>query len=266
MVAGVADRIKRRLRIQQLLELGWSVGAICDQEQCSRMTVLRWKKRFEAGEQEQDRRRRGRPHKLTPAYKRQITNRAEGKCHVSTRKIAAWLRNKGVSVSKDTARRTLKEDGLKAFHRRRQQRLTEKQKRRRVLFAKQYMDFNWKRTLMTDEAEFQLVPRGNSRNDVVWARSVEDVPPIEQEGHSAAVRVWAGVSALGRTALYFLRWNSEWGEIQSAPGRSPSRDAADLWRCELDFPTRWRDSSLRQQDQRVACIQCPALDFVWTQR
>jgi DDE superfamily endonuclease len=65
------------------------------------------------------------------------------------------------------------------------------------------MDFNWKRTLMTDEAEFQLVPRGNSKNDVVWARSVEDVPPIEQEGHSAAVRVWAGVSALGRTALYF---------------------------------------------------------------
>ena len=64
MVGGIADRIKRRIRIQQLLELGYSVGAICDEEQCSRMTVLRWKKRFEAGEGEQDRPRGGRPRKL----------------------------------------------------------------------------------------------------------------------------------------------------------------------------------------------------------
>jgi len=50
MVGGVADRIKRRVRIQKLLELGYSIGAICDEEQCSRMTVLRWKKRLQEGE------------------------------------------------------------------------------------------------------------------------------------------------------------------------------------------------------------------------
>ena len=101
-----------------------------------------------------------------------------------------------MSVSRETVRRTLKEDGLYPFHRRRQQRLTQKQKRRRVAFARQYMDFDWERTLMTDETEFLLVPRGNSKNDVVWARNLEDVPPIEQDAHPASVRVWAGVSAL----------------------------------------------------------------------
>ena len=78
MVGGVADRIKRRVRIQKLLELGYSIGAICDEEQCSRMTVLRWKKRLQEGEGEQDRPRRGRPRKLTPALKRQVIDREEG--------------------------------------------------------------------------------------------------------------------------------------------------------------------------------------------
>ena len=207
MVGGVADRIKRRVRIQKLLELGYSIGAICDEEQCSRMTVLRWKKRLQEGEGEQDRPRRGRPRKLTPALKRQVIDRAEGKRHVSNRNTAAWLQRKGMSVSRETVRRTLKEDGLYPFHRRRQQRLTQKQKRRRVAFARQYMDLDWERTLMTDETEFLLVPRGNSKNDVVWARNVEAFPLIEQDAHSASVRVWAGVSALGRTSLHFYDGN-----------------------------------------------------------
>ena len=91
MVGGVADRIKRRVRIQKLLELGYSIGAICDEEQCSRMTVLRWKKRLQEGEGEQDRPRRGRPRKLTPALKRQVIDRAEGKRHVSNLNTAQFV-------------------------------------------------------------------------------------------------------------------------------------------------------------------------------
>jgi len=82
------------------------------------MTVLRWKKRLQEGEGEQDRPRRGRPRKLTPALKRQVIDRAEGKRHVSNRK--------GMSVSRETVRRTLR----------------------------QYMDLDWERTLMTDERKF----------------------------------------------------------------------------------------------------------------
>jgi len=261
MVGGVADRIKRRVRIQKLLELGYSIGAICDEEQCSRMTVLRWKKRLQEGEGEQDRPRRGRPRKLTPALKRQVIDRAEGKRHVSNRNTAAWLQRKGMSVSRETVRRTLKEDGLYPFHRRRQQRLTQKQKRRRVAFARQYMDLDWERTLMTDETEFLLVPRGNSKNDVVWVRNVEDVPPIEQDAHSASVRVWAGVSALGRTSLHFYDGNLN-GEryrellVEALPEMQQIFGDAD-WTFQHDGAT----SHSNKKTNELACGQCPALSL-----
>jgi hypothetical protein len=60
---------------------------------------------------------------------------------------------------------------------------------------------------MTDESEFSLRPTSNPRNDIVWARTREEVPPIEQEAHSPSVRFWAGASALGRTKLHFFSGN-----------------------------------------------------------
>lgn len=111
---------------------------------------------------------------------------------------------------------------------------------KRVSFARQFVDFDWEHTLMTDETEFQLVPRGNSRNDGVWARDMENVPPIELDAHAASVRVCAGAICIGSDFIEFLRWNSELGVVQRALGRSPSRDATDLRRCGVDIPTRWR--------------------------
>jgi hypothetical protein len=60
---------------------------------------------------------------------------------------------------------------------------------------------------MTDETEVALVPRTNSKNDIVWSTSIELVPPAEQDAYSAALRFWAGASASGRTSLYFYHGN-----------------------------------------------------------
>jgi len=49
------------------------------------------------------------------------------------------------------------------------------------------------------------VPRGNSKNDVVWARNVKDVPPIEQD-HTPR-RCEFGLVYLGRTSLHFYDGN-----------------------------------------------------------
>jgi hypothetical protein len=132
-----------------------------------------------------------------------VVARVEGKTRRSVRKTATWLRGKGVPVSRETVRRTLRAADLKPYHRLRQQKLTEKQKRRRVSFAREFKDHDWNTTLMTDETEFQLVPRGNTRNDVVWVHSADEVPPLEQDAYSASLRFWAGVSAFGRTSLHF---------------------------------------------------------------
>ena len=56
---------------------------------------------------------------------------------------------------------------------------------------------------MTDETEFEVNPTWNPKNDVIWAHSPEEVPPIDRESYSPSVRLWARVSALGRTKLHF---------------------------------------------------------------
>jgi hypothetical protein len=59
-------------------------------------------------------------------------------------------------------------------------------------------------TLFTDESEFPLRPKAtNTKNNIVWARSIDDVPPAEIDQFSASVRVWGGVSAKGNTRLIF---------------------------------------------------------------
>ena len=57
---------------------------------------------------------------------------------------------------------------------------------------------------MTDETEIDLDPRGNSKNDVVWAESSESVPVQELQNWAASVRLWAG-ALLGRRSFIFMK-------------------------------------------------------------
>ena len=145
MVGGVADRIKRRVRIQKLLELGYSIGAICDEEQCSRVTV-RWKKRLQEGEGEQDRPRRGRPRKLTPALKRQVIDRAEGKRHVKSQHGRVAPAQRHVRLKRNSSSH-LEGGWLIPISSTQTATLDSKtEAQRRVAFARQYMDLDWERT------------------------------------------------------------------------------------------------------------------------
>lgn len=62
---------------------------------------------------------------------------------------------------------------------------------------------------MTDETEFRLYSAkgANTKNDVVWAHSVSEVPPKKVAKYTPTVRVWAGVSQAGRTNLHFYTGN-----------------------------------------------------------
>src|SRR6185437_16952055 len=109
----VPGQVKRRLQIQTLLQLGWSVDRISKQAGCARRTVLTWKRRFAEGSSEQDRPRSGRPRKLTPTLCKQLKKHVSGHRGRSTRKSSAWLRTqKGVSVSRWTVGRALTEENL----------------------------------------------------------------------------------------------------------------------------------------------------------
>lgn len=184
MTEPVSDRVKKRLQIQTLLGLGWSSRAIAEEVGCTEQTVKNWKKRFQDGESEQDRPRSGRPKVLTPRLENVVLTRSKGKHKRSIRKTTTWLQSQGTKVSRETVHRTFKRHGLHPYHRRKQQKLLPRHKQQRVSFARKYKDHNWETTLMTDETEFELNPTWNPKNDVIWAHSPEEVPPIDRESYS----------------------------------------------------------------------------------
>jgi transposase len=195
------------VRIEALLQLGFSESIIANKVACSLSTVKRWKKRFTEGASEQDRPRTGRPRKLTPAMSARLKNHVSQHRGRSTREAAAWLQSKGVSVTHMTVANALHRDGLYPYHRRKQLRLTDGHKAARVAFAQEFKSANWQRTLMTDETECSLVGSPNSKNDIIWAPKGEEVSPVDVDTYAPTLRFWAGASASGRTKLHFFTGN-----------------------------------------------------------
>ena len=101
----------------------------------------------------------------------------------------------------------LKGDHQYPYHRRKQPRLSDDHKARRVAFAEEYQDSDWLRTLMTDETEVSLGQKPNSKNDIIWAPKGADVTPVDVDQYPRTLRFWAGASAKGRTKLHFFNHN-----------------------------------------------------------
>lgn len=203
----VPDRVKKRLRMETLLGLGWSVPIIAKDIGCSERTVTRWKQRFEQGDSEQDKPRSGRTRKLNPSMVKKLTKHLVRHRGRSTREGQKWLKGKGVDVTNKTVYNYMKRSDKYPRHTRKQPLLTEAQRTRRVAFARQYKDHDWMRTLMTDETEVALVQKPNSKNDIVWMPKGEAPPPAEVDPYAQTLRFWAGAFAKGRTKLHFFEGN-----------------------------------------------------------
>lgn len=116
------------------------------------------------------------------------------------------MKRKGVDVTNMTVYNYLKRDVQYPYHRRKQPRLTQAHRDRRVAFARQYKDLNWMRTLMTDETEVALVQKPNSKNDIVWLPKGEDPPPVEVDPYAVTLRLWAGGICRRANQTSFLHW------------------------------------------------------------
>ena len=147
----------------------------------------------------------GREPKITESIGKAILKFTEGKVNRQAPAIKAHVANKfGVTVTVRRIEQWLNEQGLHAYHRSKRFPLTAIQKQKRVRFARKYRNHDWSNTLFTDESQFPLTPSANNpKDDIVWARCHEDVPPAEIDQYSPSVRVWGGVSAKGKTRLMF---------------------------------------------------------------
>jgi hypothetical protein len=82
--------------------------------------------------------------------------------------------------------------------------MTDKQKKKRVEFAKKHTKEDWTQYIFSDESPFQLYPRVNVHNDVVWSENAAEVPPVLQVTHSPSIQVWGAISYYGKTKLHIF--------------------------------------------------------------
>ena len=126
--------------------------------------VNKWSKRITL----ESKPRSGRPSVLTN-YARNIITQAEYKRNNSTRKIAQKSQHHNINVS-STKVWSLTNKGWKAFKRKKIPLLSEKQRRLRLKFSRQYSKLtaeDWETFLFTDECRKYLVRYPNPENHIV---------------------------------------------------------------------------------------------------
>lgn len=207
---GPSKRQAIRLKVFNLIKLGYNNTDIARMSPMARSKVIKWRKRFEAekGKTEEEivlsQPREGRPITVTTSpIRKKIIATHEGKRGHSTRKTAKTLRSEGVQISRSSVQNVLQGSGMYPYRRKTQPFLGKSHMLRRMKFAKKFRDHDWEKTLMTDETDFKLFGTTNPQNDRVWAKSGSQVPPRQVVKHSAALKVWGGTSAVGKTSLYF---------------------------------------------------------------
>jgi transposase len=210
---GFNEREVKRLKIKNLWENGVKQRKIAKEVGCDLATVARWVHRFKKTMAAKvpdsiavrDKMRSGARPKITKFIGKEIVRFTNGKQNRQLSVIRDYIRRRfGITLTCMGIWKWLKNHGLRAFHMSRQPRLVEKHRKKRVKFATMHQNHDWDNTLFTDETEFLLYPATvNFKNDVVWAKERDAVPPVEVQSYSEKVRVWGGVSTKGNTTLVF---------------------------------------------------------------
>lgn len=143
--------------------------------------------------------RSGRPDRLNPDQKVQIARSLKRKATSSLRKTAKkiWT-DHHVRVSTDTVWRVAKQQGLVYRRRTTKPLLTDAHKLARLRFATRRRPVRfWDKVMWSDEASFALY----SYTKGEWVEEGEAASPHETVKWPGRIRVWAAISAKGKTPL-----------------------------------------------------------------
>jgi len=97
--------------------------------------------------------------------------------------------------------------GWKPFRRQKKPLLTEKQRRARFKFAKQYKHLraqDCEDFVFSDECPKYLFQLPNAKNAVVWGSQESQVLPAYQVKESSRWLIWVGMTGHGLTNLHFI--------------------------------------------------------------
>ncbi len=149
-------------------------------------------------------RRPGRPQKLTPRQERLLMRRVEENRHASSLQLSKEVESQtGVTISRDTIRRTLQRNGMHGCRPRKKPLLKPRHKKE---FARAHADKDedyWDSILWSDETKINVF--GTDGFKTVWRRKGEEykekcmVPTVKHGGGS--VLMWGCMSAAGVISL-----------------------------------------------------------------
>jgi len=149
-----------------------------------------------------DRPGRGRKRKLTEKEEKKIVKRAQ---KVGARQAAReYSSRKGKKLNEITVRRVMKKYHFFYLKRKKIQKLKQRDKDKRMEFAEEMIDYNWKLVLFTDEKSFWL----GSSPDKAWQtldKRIED----ETEKWTPKLHVWGGIGYYFKSELYFFEQNMD---------------------------------------------------------
>ncbi len=155
-------------------------------------------------------RRPGRPRNLTPRQERLLMRRVEENRHASSLQLSKEVESQtGVTISRDTIRRTLQRNGMHGCRPRKKPLLKPRHKKARLDFARAHADKDedyWDSILWSDETKINVFETDGFKT--VWHRKGEEykekcmVPTVKHGGVS--VLMWGCMSAAGVGELHFI--------------------------------------------------------------
>jgi len=146
-----------------------------------------------------NRNRSGRPKKIEATNARILGQQVRRNPTRSSRKLANIMLTKGINVSYNTVLRYLDDHNFHKGLPRATPMLTRSHRRRRVEWAKNHINDDWRRTLFTDETSVWLF----SNTVQVWYKGKRPFRRIPKS--RAKINAWGGFCAVGKTNLYCFR-------------------------------------------------------------
>ena len=197
--ATIGER-KREKIITLLQDVGLGVSETARALNTTRQTVQETKKKYAETKSVKNRPGQGRKRKLTPENEEAVKMR--GRRDQDAPQIAAAMSKKlQIPITERLIQRTLNET-LKYIVKEEVLPLSGRNKQKRVKFARDHVNDDWKYVLFTDEKTFEIgCHKRKGWQNPKKKRKLEKLP------HAKKLHVWAGVGYYFRTKLHFFEGN-----------------------------------------------------------
>lgn len=204
----VADRWRAVFAVQD----GLTYDAIEKKFGFTRDFIARWVRRYRETGTVEEAARCGRPRELAEGEEREVVRILKRKATGSLRKTAKKFKNEhGMAISKSTVARVAERQDVVYRLRRPKPLLTEADKLARLRFARRRRPKGfWRRVMWSDETSFALY--STTRGE--WVDHGSTATPRETVKWPPRIRVWAAISARGKTPLVRIPKSMKAGQFE----------------------------------------------------